>query len=230
MKYKKYIVNNLGLKAMALLLALFVWAMITGKERAYSERTLESRVEYINVAEHIDVRGVRPESVRLTIKGTSKDLERLTPSDFKVTVDLKDVTSATRLDVFAEDHLQPPEGIQVTAIYPRMIEITLREFMTKDVKVRIRYKGKMKKGVVLLSRKVTPETVKIFGYKSQIDGIDTVEGEDVIALEDIEESTTFKIPLKKERDILRFEDKSEVDVIITVDNRNKKQNETAGKI
>jgi hypothetical protein len=52
-----------------------------------------------------------------------------------------------------------------------------------------------------------------------------VEGAETVNLSEIIESTTIKIPLKKERDILRFEGPEEVDVRIEVENKNKKQDE-----
>lgn len=225
MTVKKFFTNNLGLKATALFLAFFVWAMITGKERAYTERTLETNVECFNVGKNIDIRTVRPEKVQVTVRGTSRALDRIDPRDFRVKIDLKDVTKDTRLDFFTRDYLQAPEGIQMVAVYPRMIEVTVKEFITKEVNVRVRYKGDMQKGIRLISRKVVPDKVKVFGYKSQIDTINQVEGAEMVNLSEIVESTTIKIPLKKEKDILRFEGPEEVDVRVEVENRNKKQDE-----
>ena len=229
MKIKKIITNNFGLKVTALCLAFFVWAMIAGKERSYSERILEVRVEYFNVSQNIDVSSVKPEKVRLTVKGTSKELKNITPEDFKIKIDLKDVTEGTRLNYYTEDYLQSPEGIRNMDVHPRMIEITVKEFITREAAVRVRYKGRLKRGIRLIERRVVPEKVKIFGYKSQIGTITTIEGADHINLSEIEGSRSFKIPLKKQEEILRFEGTDAVDVFIVVENtnikKNKKENE-----
>jgi YbbR domain-containing protein len=229
MKIKKFITNNFGLKVTALCLAFFVWAMIAGKERSYSERILEVRVEYYNVSQNIDVSSVKPEKVRLTVKGTSKELKNITPEDFKIKIDLKDVTEGTRLNYYTEDYLQSPEGIRNMDVHPRMIEITVKEFITREAAVRVRYKGRLKRGIRLIERRVVPEKVKIFGYKSQIGTITAIEGAEQINLSDIEGSRSFKISLKKQEEILRFEGTDAVDVFIVVENtnieKNKKGNE-----
>lgn len=226
MNVKSFITNNFGLKVTALFLAFLVWAMVTGKERSYSEKTLEVNVEYFNVGKNIDVSSVRPDKVRLEVKGTSKQLANITHDDFEIKFDLKDVTDATRLNFFTEDHLTIPEGIegfQLIAVHPRMIELTLKKFVTRTVDVKIKYVGNLKKNILLLDRKVVPEKVKITGYKSQISEVKIVEGAEPIVLDDIEESKTVKISLKKRKEILRFEDTDTVDVFLTVENRNKQE-------
>jgi YbbR domain-containing protein len=225
MNIKKIFTGNIGLKTMALFLAFIVWAMITGKERSYSEQTLECSVEYFNMSKTIDVSSVKPEKARVTVRGTTKELAKLDPEDLKIKIDLKGVTEGPRLNYFTEDHLELPEGIQLLAAHPRMIEITVKEFDTKEVPVRVRYKGKIKNGVRLIDRRVVPEKVKIFGYKSQLDTITTIEGAEYVNLSDIEKSKSFKIPLKKEKEILRFEDTDTVEVFIEVEDLNKKKDE-----
>ena len=229
---KSFVTNNFGLKITALVLAFFVWAMVTGKERSFSEKTFDVNVEYFNMTENIDVSSVRPDKVRLVVKGTSKQMADLTPEDFKIKFDLKDITEATRLNFFTEDHLQFPEGyegLQLIAVHPRMIELTLKKFLTKFVEVKIRYIGKLKRGVLLHERKVVPEQVRITGYKSQIAEVKMVEGAEPIVLDDIEENKSVRVPLKKGKEILRFEDTDTVEVFLTVENRNRNRNEREDK-
>ncbi|MCU0285029.1 MAG: CdaR family protein [Acidobacteria bacterium] len=224
MKIDKIITGNLGLKIMALFLALLIWAMITGKERSYAEKTLECRVEYCNLAKNIDVCNVRPEKVQLKIKGTTKELARISSEDFKIIIDLKDIAESTRGNYFIEDYIQSPKAIQIMSAQPRMIEITTKEFVTKEVDVRIRYKGKLPHGIRLIDRKVFPEKVKISGYKSEIGTINFVEGAEYVNLVDIKESTTLKVLLMKEKEISRM-DTDEVELFLEVEDLNRKKNE-----
>lgn len=227
MKLNKLITGNLGLKAFALFMAIFVWALITGKERSYAEKNLECRVEYVNVAKNIDVSNIKPEKVQLSLKGTSNELARISPEDFKIIIDLKDITEGTRINYFTEDYIQFPkgiQGIQILATQPRMIEITTKEFITKEADVRIRYKGKMPNGIRLIDRRVVPEKIKISGYKPDIESINFIDGVEYVNLSDIKESKTVKLFLKKEKEILRM-DTDEVEIFIEVEDINRKKNE-----
>ena len=55
MDIKKLIVHNSGLKITALLLAILVRALISGKERTFLDKSLEIEVENLNVSKMIDV-------------------------------------------------------------------------------------------------------------------------------------------------------------------------------
>jgi YbbR domain-containing protein len=224
MHIKNFIFKNLGLRFVALVLAILVWAMISGRERTYSEKTVDVNVEYYGIRENIDVRSVRPDKVRVKIRATSQQLNKITPEDFRIRINLQDVSEGVH-NYWTENYLQIPEGIEIMSIQQKMIEVTVKEFMTREVLTRVRYKGKLKPGIRLVDRIVVPEKVKIFGYKSQIADLEEVEAADWVNLAEIQESTVIKIPLKKQPEILKFEDTDVVEVHITVENLDKENKE-----
>lgn len=217
MNIKKIFLNNKGLKTSAFLLALFVWVTISGRERTYLEKSFEINVENLNVSEMIDVHA-RPETVRVTIRGTSREISDITAEDLKFRVDLNNVNESTRFSIFTEDYLKLPEDIEVVSVNPKMIEITVKEFFYREVPVRILYTGRLPKGISLIERKINPEKVRIFGYKSQIMNINTAFGADKIDLSKVTVNKTIIIPLDKGKGILRFEDSENVSVSLIVKN------------
>jgi YbbR domain-containing protein len=221
MSIRKFIFKNLGLRIAALILAILLWVWIAGKERSYSERTMEINVEYFNAAANIDVRSINPDKVRLKVRGISKELNKIEPEDVRVRVNMQGIRESTLLSLDTESVLEYPENIEVISLYPKRIEITAAELVTLEVPTRVRYKGRMKPGVVLVSRYWVPEKVKIFGYKSQVMNINIVEAAEWVNLAEIESSKVIRVPLKKEKEILKFVDTDTVEVHITVDNMNK---------
>jgi len=217
MNIKRIFLNNLGLKISALFVASFVWVLITGKERSYIERTIEVNVEYVNVSKNIDIRYLRPESVRVKIRGSSNVIEKISPADFKLRVDLRGVRESTRLNLFTEDYLSMPEGTPVVSIHPKMIEISVEEFDSREVPVRVRYINRLPSGVRLMDRTVRPEKVTIFGYKSQIEDITTVSPVESVDLSKISGTQTLTLPLKKNESILKFVDTATVKVTLVVE-------------
>jgi len=224
MQIKNFIFKNLGLRFVALVLAVLVWAMISGRERTYSEKTMDINVEYFGIRENIDVKGIRPDKVRIKIRATSQQLNEITPEDFRIRINLQDVSEGVH-NYWTENYLQFPERIEIISIQQKMIEVTVKELMTREVIIRVRYKGMINPGIRLVDRRLVPEKVKIFGYKSQIANLEEVEAADWVNLSEIQESTVIKIPLKKQAEILKFEDTDVVEVHITVENANKENKE-----
>jgi len=220
MSIKKFIFKNPGLRIAALVLAILLWVWIAGKERSYSERTMEINVEYFNVAANIDVRIINPDKVRLKVRGISRELSKIEPEDIRVRVNMQGIRESTLLSLDTESVLEYPENIEVVSLYPKRIEITAAELVTLEIPTRVRYKGRMKPGIVLLSRYWVPEKVKIFGYKSQVVNIDIVEAVEWVNLAEIDSSRIIRVPLKKEKEILKFVDTDTVEVHITVENLN----------
>lgn len=222
---KNFLLKNTGLRIVAFLLAIVVWAMITGRERSFSERTMEVSVEYFGVSSNIHIRDVNPNKVQVQFRATSRQMEKITPEDFKIRIDLAEINDSGRIIKFTNHLLEHPDGIEIISIFPKLIEISAAELITREVDVRIRYKGRMKPRVLLLDRYVVPKKVRIFGYKTQIADIQNIEGAEMVNLGEIEESQVIRIPLKKSREILKFEDSDTVEVHIKVDNRNKLKEE-----
>ena len=71
-KLKKLFLNNWGLKTSALLLAVLIWAIISGQEKTYSEKTLKIPIEIINVSPNVEVVNLQPEEARVSLKGSRK--------------------------------------------------------------------------------------------------------------------------------------------------------------
>ncbi len=234
MNIKELIFNNFGLKVTALLLAMIVWVVISGQEHAHREKTFDCNVEFYNAAESIDAIP-RPEKVMIKTRGTYKEMKDMSLDKFKIKIDLAGITQPTTLNLLAEDFLEIPTGLKLEeiSIRPRMIAVTIKKFISKEVAVKVNYMGKLKKGVKIIDRKVVPEKVRIYGYKSQLASIDTVFTSESIKLGELDRSQEIKLHLQKREEILRFEDTEEITVQIVIENlnhpapaNNKKENET----
>jgi YbbR domain-containing protein len=215
-KLKKLFLNNWGLKASALLLAIVVWAMISGHEKTYSEMTLKVPIEIANLSPNLEVVGLQPEDVRLSLHGAANVLSTLRPENLTIKIDLKNIAESSRLNYFAEDYLEVPQGIQVIAIHPKMIAVVVEEFDTKELPVKIRFRGQLHNQLKLKEARAVPDRVTIIGYKSQLSGISVVLTEE-INLDEIESSQTRRVALKPTRNILKFRDRRDVDVQLTIE-------------
>jgi YbbR domain-containing protein len=210
--------NNLGLKAGALVLAVLVWAVISGRERTFSEKTLKIPIEVLNVSENMEVVNLRPEEVTVSLKGASKLVAAISPESHAIKIDLKNIKGSDKLNYFAEDYLDIPKGVLLVSIHPKMIEVYVEEFAMREVPVKIRFRGRLPLQLKLKSAKVIPDRVTIMGYKSQINDIEVVLTDEV-DLATIGSSQSRRLALKQTRDILRFRDHPEVELQLEIEDR-----------
>jgi YbbR domain-containing protein len=161
--------------------------------------------------------------VKVKVRGISSKIKEISAEDFKMRVDLKGIEESVRLNFFTDDYLISPEGTQVVSVHPKMIEMQVEEFMSKEVPVKVQFQKDFVKGIRLKEIILKPEEIKIFGYKSQIRSINSVSLLESIDRSKIKETTTIRIPLKKREEILKFEDIESVEVTVVIEkyeNRN----------
>jgi len=220
MNIKRLVLNNFGLKAIALFLAIFVWILIVGKERAFSEKSFEVNVDYINKHDNIEIKNIYPESVRVEVTGNRRVIGDLTSESFHIEVDLENISKSSRINRWVRDYLQYPEEIEILSVRPRTIEIVTEELVTKEVDVQVRLSGKLGKGLKLLSLTVDPPRVRIRGYKDRIDDIQKIYTKGVIDLSQVKNSYQETMMLDKQEHIIKIEDTSDVQVTLEIEDRN----------
>ncbi len=217
-KMKQLVIHNLGLKIVALLLAILIWAIISGRERTFSERTLKIPVEVVNVSENVEVASLRPEEVTVSLKGASKFVAAVAVESRPIRIDLKNIKESNKLNYFAEDYLELPKEVQLVSIHPKMIEVYVEEFATREVPVKIHFRGRLAASLRLKSARIIPDRVVIMGYKSQVGGIDAVLTEEV-DLGAVTQNQVRRLPLKQTQDILKFRDHRDVELQLEVEER-----------
>ncbi len=212
---KDRLLRNGALKLTALVLAVIVWALLTGRERAFAERTLKVPIEVASIPSSLEVQAIRPEQVQLTVRGPAAELNRLSGDSLKVRVDLSGIGEGRQLNVFVEDYLRLPEGFTMTTLHPRMVEIQLEEFTTREFPVAVRFTGKLPAGLQIAKVSVVPDRVMVIGYKSRLAKLESVFTAE-IPLPEWKASGTRQVPLQPGPEILKFRDRGEVDVTLTL--------------
>jgi YbbR domain-containing protein len=215
-KLKKLFLNNWGLKTSSLLLAVLVWAIISGQEKAYSEKMFKIPIEIINVSPNLEVVNLQPEEASISLKGSANLIAKIRPENMAIKIDLKNINETGKLNYFAEDYIEIPQALQIISLHPKMIEVYVEEFDTKELPVKIRFRGQLKEPLRLKAAKVIPDRVTIIGYKSQLGAITVVMTEEV-NLDEIGASQKRKVALKQTRNILKFRDRRDVDLLLEIE-------------
>lgn len=162
------VAQNLGLAALALLLALALWLFVTDRENPTEARTFNSAIplELVNVPGDLAVSNVSETSVRIRIEGSQNELDGLIAEDFRATADLGGLTAGIQ-SVAIE--VEPPNGrVNVVTTTPARVDVTLEPLRTKDVPVRVSTFGAPQDGFAATAVRVEPDTATVSGPESLV--------------------------------------------------------------
>ena len=161
-----FIANDFWRKVIALFFAILVWERVTAK--------LDVDQKFRGIPVTMTMPGYvllenRPITVNLVLKGSQQQLNKLTPSDIKITVAVKKPKKDLNEIIIAQKDIIVPHGISVSAIEPNVIKVYLDEKMTKKVPVKLTYSGALLDGYELNPIHIIPQEVTVTGPKSIID-------------------------------------------------------------
>lgn len=163
-----------GLRALALGIAIALWFSISLEDReALSERLIEAGVSYDRPRGYI-ILDQEP-SVRVRVRGGSKQVRELNPYQVTVQVELTRPAPGTfRINLGPEDVLLP-DGLEVVSIEPNVIQVDLEAEMTRRVPVEPKIIGEPVAGSVVEEPLVFPNLVLVSGPKSLVDRTESLE-------------------------------------------------------
>lgn len=120
--WKKLLLRNYQLKAMALFLACASWAVFAYRTETI-QRTFDVPIEYREVPESVKLSSTVPIQARLTLSGSERAFQFLTPGVLKVSVDLSATAEGKDVYSITEEHIQVPANLAIFRIEPRTIYI-----------------------------------------------------------------------------------------------------------
>jgi YbbR domain-containing protein len=168
------IFDNLGLKLVALLLAVLVYLNV------YTDRPATIMVSFplqlTGMPDSVTLSGPVPAAVQAEVRGTGKQLIRLRLTEPRLGVSLAGVQPGRFERAFSAADLPLPEGVEVERLVgPRMLELELDRKRSRRVPVAPRIEGVPGSGASRVGRvEVSPMTVLLTGPSKVIAELDTL--------------------------------------------------------
>lgn len=178
---RKKITNNLPLKLMSVIVAVFVWLIVVNVDNPTSTVSFEVPVTVSN-SSYVEKDGKMylfdegQETTRVSVTGRRKTVERLKASDITATADLRQAVSLNTDPVMVPISLSC-RGIDSDNLsaWPQNIAIKLEETQTQEYIVSVvTGESKPGRGYEIGIKSSNPEKVRITGPKSLIQKIDQV--------------------------------------------------------
>lgn len=165
--------DNLGLKALAIMIAISLWAVVFGTKTI--EITKEIPIEIIT-NEDQTIEEMIPEKVTFRMSGPKAFLTSITNRvEEPIRVNLKEIKPGLFNYRVYSDAIKLPLGVKVQSIHPNVIPIRIEELKRKMVNIDLDLVGKERLGDRFLRAEVLPPQVRIKGPKNRIASITAVK-------------------------------------------------------
>ncbi len=179
---KKRLMNNIGLKILAFLVAFMLWLMVVNIDDPVTHKTF-SNIPVSVVNEEVLANAKQPQTyqivdntqeVSVTVTAKRKTLNKIRDDDITAVADMKELTLDTQIPI--DISIAGFEGRYDSAqSSPGNLQIKLEDEETKRFPIVASTTGTVRDGYVLGEIQAVPEKVSIRGPKSVIDDINRVE-------------------------------------------------------
>lgn len=178
---RDYVLENTGLKVLALLITGVLWLSIAS--RPLSQMTLNGvPIQLFNLGispNPLTVSKYDTLTARVYLDGPRDVLDTLRAGQLTVTADMSSVEPGVRVIQLTVEPNSLPANVRVKEIEPRSIRVTVERVIIKEVPIVPRFEGDPRAGYEVIDWQITPATVRIGGAESQVRDITEVSTETV---------------------------------------------------
>ena len=194
---KSRIIDNLGLKILALVSAIVIWILVVSINDPVANKTFRNvKVNVINeevvTSEGKTYQIENGATASVTVRAQRSVLSRLKADRIVATADMKDMTLSSMIPV--EVSITGYEGrYQRATANPLNIQVSIEDIITNKYPITVSTSGSLRDGYALADTEVDPETVTISGPESVINSIDHASAK--ISLDGISSNKTISSDL-----------------------------------
>ena len=169
--FRRYVLNDLGLKFLALAIAIGLW-WVLGRDPTV-ESIVTAPIEFRHSPANLLMTSSSPFEVEVMLTGPERTVRDLKPSDINAVLDLSGVKAGEHTFDLGPRQVQVPRGVAVTRVVPSQIHIDFDPSATRAVEVRPRVIGSFVSGYAITEVSADPATITIEGPENHVKAIDT---------------------------------------------------------
>ncbi|MBF6569944.1 MAG: hypothetical protein IVW54_13835 [Candidatus Binataceae bacterium] len=162
-RLRRIVSRNLGLRALALLMAIALWVFVNGGEHS-EEVPLSIPVRYSSLPVGMMIINQHPQFVKVTVAGPPTLLSLVNPDDLTLKLNLTGVSpgeASFRLSPEMFNNVK--RGTSITRIVPSQIVLDIDRIVTQQLPVQLHLDGKPAAGYKVVSTEVRPAQIAATG-------------------------------------------------------------------
>ena len=187
---KRYFFDNIGIKALAIVFAIFLWYFVGGQKR--TEAAFLVSVETAGLSREMIITGSTPRRVEVRLAGPVDLVRKLSPERVRLEIDMSGLTEGVSKYVIELDNVKVPRRVKVLSVTPKTVEISVERLLTAVLPVKVNFTGTPAKGFTAVSLTTDPPEVEVTGRQKRIKSISKVYT-GLIDIEGYNKTRTFPV-------------------------------------
>ncbi len=188
--------RNLGLRAIALLLAIGLWFFVNAGQRG-ALVPLRVPISYRALPAGMVIVNQRPDAVQIEVRGPRTLLSLLDPDRLVLRLDLSGVTLGQAVFKIGPEMFNVPRQTDVTRISPSQIVLDIDRITDRQVPIHVNVQGEAAPGYRVAAARANPLNATVRGpsrYVVHIDNVQTVPIGVAGAKADLEQTVDLMAP------------------------------------
>ena len=161
-----WLLDNLGLKLLSVVLAVFLWAVVVGEQKV--EVTLNVPLDIKALPRHLVVTNEPTDVLEVRVRGPKTLVSTLSPSEVVLEGMSRNFVEGENLIAVRPEMVHVPRGIEVVDVSPHRVRMVLDAIVEREVEVSPRVEGKLAKGYVVKGVASSPPRIRITGPRSDL--------------------------------------------------------------
>jgi hypothetical protein len=164
MPRRRFFFRNLGLKLLALAIALLAWFALSGQRRErISERSYRIPLSLVNVPSRTMVASPLPGGVEVRLRGPFTALRQLQPERLEAVIDLRNARPGESVHRFVPEDINVPPEVEVLAIAPGEVKVVLDRIGERLLPLVPALSGDPTPGFQVIDVTVDPRIARVIG-------------------------------------------------------------------
>jgi YbbR domain-containing protein len=188
--------RNLGLRAIALLLAVGLWFFVNAGQRG-ALAPMRVPISYRALPAGLVIVNSRPDFVQIEVRGPRTLLSLLNPDRMVLRLDLSGVTLGQAVFKIGPEMFNVPRQTDVTSISPSQIVLDIDRMTERQVPIHVNVQGQPAAGYRVASVRANPSAATVSGpsrFVSHVDNLQTSPVEVNGAKADVAQPVSLSAP------------------------------------
>ncbi len=213
---KDYVLENTGLKVLALLITSVIWLSVASRPVSrVTIRDVPIELRNLSISPKLTISKYDTLSANVFLTGSVDALDAIRTSELIIYADFENVEPGVRVIPLQIDASRLPSGVRDQGVEPRSIRVTVEHEVVREVQVKPRFDGEPPEGFEIISQQIEPANIRIQGAASLVRDITEVSTE-TVSLNDRREPFSLQVAIDITSPNVSISDKDQIKVQLTV--------------